>query len=105
LHFFENIFESIVNQRFANEKNFPFCDFSMLFSLSKAEIEPQILQKSTLPQRQKCQNINISLIFRHLSTFNALSSPYQLLTNSYQNIRNAGVGRVMGRGWTGGNRE
>jgi len=56
LHFFENIFESIANQRFANEKIFLISDFPMLFSLSKAEIEPQILQKSTLLQRQKCPN-------------------------------------------------
>jgi hypothetical protein len=56
LHFFENISESIANQRFANEKKFLISDFPMLFSLSKAEIEPKILQKSTLPQRQKRPN-------------------------------------------------
>jgi len=56
LHFFENIFESIANQRFANEKIFPFCDFSMLFCVSKTEIGPQILQKSALLQRQKSPN-------------------------------------------------
>ena len=98
LHFFENIFESIVNQRFANEKNFHFCNFSMLFCMSKTEIGPQILQKLPPLQRPKYLNLNISLIFRHISNSNALSSPYQLLTNSYQNIRNVGVDTGMVRG-------
>lgn len=55
----------------------------MVFCMSKAEIEPQFLQKSAILQQQKILKLNISLIFRDISTYNTLSRPYQLLTNSY----------------------